>query len=119
MILNRKIILQGLGHPLLGDGGTGEPVAAQALGVDDVLARLHRHVLAHLARVACWQLGNVKYSDEKGGLVMKENGIKSQKTSLVAPGAEKFSGKVSNRGCTLYQEGANSRNEDSREGRSS
>ena len=103
MILNRKIILQGLGHPLLGDGRTGEPVAAQALGVDDVLARLHRHVLAHLARVACWQLGIVKYSDEKGGLVIKENGIKSQKTSLDAPGAEQFLGKVSNSGFTLYQ----------------
>ena len=50
-------ILQGLGDPLLGHRWTGEPVLTQALRVDDVLARLHRHVLAHLAGVAGGQLG--------------------------------------------------------------
>ena len=52
--------LQGLRHALLGDGRAGEAAPAQALRVDDVLARLHRHVLAHLARVARGQLGIFK-----------------------------------------------------------
>ena len=52
-------ILQCLGDSLLGDGWTSEPVLAQALRVDDVLPRLHCHVLAHLAGVASRQLEKI------------------------------------------------------------
>ena len=53
---------------------------------------LHTSLVLHAGN---WGLGIVKYSDEKVALVMKENGIKSQKPNLVAPGAEQFLGKVS------------------------
>ena len=49
--------LHGGGDALLGNRGTGQPMFAETLRVDDVLPRLHSHVLAHLARVARWQLG--------------------------------------------------------------
>ena len=52
--------LQGLRHALLGDGRAGEAAGAQALRVDDVLARLHRHVLADLGGIAGRQLHGVR-----------------------------------------------------------
>ena len=61
--LGRLNILQGLGDSLLGHRRTGEPVLTQALRVDDVLARLHRHVLAHLAGVARGQLRILKIGE--------------------------------------------------------
>ena len=54
--------LQGLGDSLLGDWWTCKPVLAQALRVDDVLPRLHCHVLAHLTGVAGGQLENLKFN---------------------------------------------------------
>ena len=48
--------LHGGGDALFGNRRTRQPVFAETLRVDDVLPRLHSHVLANLACVARWQL---------------------------------------------------------------
>ena len=52
----KQTALHGGGDALFGNRGTGQPVFAETLRVDDVLPRLHSHVLANLACVARWQL---------------------------------------------------------------
>ena len=106
MTLNRyKSSYRVLVTPFLVTEGQASPLPHKHLGLTMywpgfTVTSLHTSLVLHAGN---WGLGIVKYSDEKVALVMKENGIKSQKTSLVAPGAEQFLGKVSNSGFTLYQ----------------
>ena len=80
--MGRLNILQGLGDSLLGHRRTGEPVLTQALRVDDVLARLHRHVLAHLAGVARGQLRVFKINEPSGTRFLLVSNQNCRKTSL-------------------------------------